>query len=262
MALAVAGTLLVAVSAGVAAEKKSKPAAKDKATEQTMPGCSMHGAGMEGPEKAMEPGMPGCGMKGGQMGRPGMKCGPGGMAGCGMHGGGMKCGPGGMAGCDMHGGGKGGPGMRCGPGMRGGMGSGKCGPGMRGGMGPQMCGPGMGRGKGCGPGMAMLHALDLTADQQKKVKGIHERQARLAVQAQADMRIAAMDMRALMSDEKPDKARVDAQIDKIARLRAEMQKSRAATLLEVRSLLTPEQLKKWQAGPMESEDPEDEGEEN
>jgi Spy/CpxP family protein refolding chaperone len=159
--------------------------------------------------------MPGCGMKGGM---------DKGMAGC--------CKSGDMKGC----------------GMKGGMGKGMPGCGMKGGMGRGMegCGPGM----GAGHGAMMLKGLGLTADQQKKVAVIHEKQARLMVQAQADVRIAELDMQALMHAETPDKAKIDAQIDKLAQLQSGMKKSHTATLLEVRALLTPEQLKKFHAGPM------------
>ena len=156
----------------------------------------------------------------------------------------MKGGMGeGMPGCGRKGGmDQGiGRGMRCGPGMRGGP----------------MGGPGMEPGMGAGCGPMMLRGLDLTADQQKKVAIIHEKQARLMVQAQADVRIAEMDMQALMRAETPDQAKIDAQIDKLAQLRAGIQKSRTATLLEVRALLTPEQLKKCQAGPMGDEEEDD-----
>jgi Spy/CpxP family protein refolding chaperone len=171
-----------------------------------------------------------------------------GMAGCSSHGGDMKGGKG-MAGCSSHG-----SDMK-GCGMKGGMGKGMPDCGMKGGMGGGMegCGPGM----GAGHGPMMLKGLDLTADQQKKVAVIHEKQARLMVQAQADTRIAEMDMQQLMRAETPDKAKIDAQIDKLAQLRAGMQKSRTATLLEVRALLTPEQLKKCQAGPMGDEEEEE-----
>ena len=74
------------------------------------------------------------------------------------------------------------------------------------------------------------------------------------VQAQADIRIATMDLQQLMRAETPDQAKIDAQIDRVAQLRAQMQKSRTATLLEVRAMLTPEQLKKWHAGPMGDEE--------
>ena len=104
----------------------------------------------------------------------------------------------------------------------------------------------------------IIEAVEITTpEQQKKVEIIHEKQARLMVQAQADVRIAEMDLQQLMRAETPDKAKIDAQIDKLAQLRAGMQKSHTATLIEVRALLTPEQLKKFQAGPMGDEEEDD-----
>ena len=225
-ALAVAAVLMMTVPAllALAADKTAKTKPADKPTEQTMPGCAMHG----GAEKDMDASMPGCGMKGGMNKGMAGCCKSGDMKGCGMKGG--------MAGCSTHGG------DMKGCGMKGGMGKGMEG-----------CGPGM----GAGHGAMMLKGLGLTADQQKKVAVIHEKQARLMVQAQADLRIATMDMQQLMRAEAPDKAKIDAQIDKLAQLRAGMQKSRTATLLEVRALLTPEQLKKCQAGPMGDEEEDD-----
>jgi Spy/CpxP family protein refolding chaperone len=168
-------------------------------------------------------------MKGG-MGKEGC-CKSGEMKGCGMKGGTS------MAVCVVPGG-KGMPGC----GMKGGMGKGMAG-------GP-MCGPGV----GAGHGAMMLHGLDLTSEQQKKVEIIHERAQRQMVQQQADVRIATMDLQQLMRAETPDQAKIDAQIDKLAQLRAGMAKSHTATLLEVRALLTPEQVKKFQAGPMGDEE--------
>ena len=206
-ALAVAAVLMMTVPAllALAADKTAKTKPADKPTEQTMPGCAMHG----GAEKDMDASMPGCGMKGG-MNK--------GMAGC--------CKSGDMKGC----------------GMKGGMGKGMEG-----------CGPGM----GAGHGAMMLKGLGLTADQQKKVAVIHERAQRQMIQQQADLRIATMDLQQLMRAETPDRTKIDAQIDKLAQMRAGMQKSRTATLLEVRALLTPDQLKKCQAGPMGDEEEDD-----
>ena len=223
-AVVVAAVLLTTVPAllALAAEKTAQTKPTGKTSEQMMPGCTMHG----GAEKDADVSKASCGMKGGA----GMAC-------CSKHGGDMK-------GC----------------GMKGDMGKGMPGCGMKGGMGMAggpACGPGMRPGMGAGHGAMMLKGLDLTPEQQKKVALIHERQARLMVQAEADLRIATMDMRQLMRAETPDKAKIDAQIDKLAQMRAGMEKSHTATLLEVRALLTPEQLKKFQAGPMGDEEEDD-----
>ncbi len=149
-----------------------------------------------------------------------------------------------------------------GPGMPGcGMGAGM-GAGMEGcclqGHGAMRGGMGMGRGMGMGPGGARLRALGLTPEQMKKLADIRDRQERGAIQARADLATAALDLRQALRADKPDRMKIDGLIDKMARLRAGLQKARVASLLEMRALLTPEQLEKWRSG---APDPE-EGEED
>lgn len=112
-------------------------------------------------------------------------------------------------------------------------------------------GMGMHRGMGMGRGMGMAGAfarLDLTEAQRAKLADLHERQQRKAIQARADMQIARLDLRKLMHADSPSATAINAQIDRLARMRADMQKSHVATFLEARSLLTPEQLKKLREG--------------
>ena len=236
LVVALAALLAMAMLAptGSAQAKKAKPKSGATKVEQGMPaGCGMKG----GAAKGAAAGKPGCGMEKG-MGA--------GMSGCGMHGGGMKGGGmgAGMGCCGMSS-------MAGGP--RGGCGMG--GPGMGRGMGAGMCGPGMGL--GCGPGM--MRELGLSADQQKKIAEVCGRHQKQMIQSQADVQVAMVDLRQLARAETPDRAKLDAQIDKLSALRATMAKARVGALLEVRSMLTPDQLKKWQAGPMGDEE---EGEED
>jgi Spy/CpxP family protein refolding chaperone len=76
------------------------------------------------------------------------------------------------------------------------------------------------------------------------MKAAHERQERKAIQARADIQLARLDLRKLMEADKPDSKAIEAQIDRIAGLRAGLEKSRMATMLEFRASLTPEQQKK------------------
>lgn len=144
-------------------------------------------------------------------------------------GGGMGMGPG--PGAGMHGGmGQGpGAGMHGGPGMGPGMGA------MHG-----MRGPGMRR----GPGARVLAQLDLTPAQREKLADLHERQMRADIQARADIATGMLDLHKLMRAEKPDKAAIDRQVDRLAALHATQQKARIGTMLEARGVLTPEQQKK------------------
>ena len=116
-------------------------------------------------------------------------------------------------------------------------------------------GPGMRRGAFMhGPmrhRMMMSFArLDLTDAQKKQLADVHEKQQRKAIQSRADMDLARLDMRKAMQAETPNAAAINAQIDKISKLRADAQKSRVAAFLEARSLLTPEQQKQLREGPM------------
>jgi Spy/CpxP family protein refolding chaperone len=114
------------------------------------------------------------------------------------------------------------------------------------GMGPGAMGHGMRMGRGgmhggLGPALSQL---DLTADQREKMKAAHEREQRKAIQARAEIQLAHLDLRKLMNAEKPDAKAIDAQIDRISTLRANLQKSHVATMLEFRASLTPDQQKK------------------
>ncbi len=244
MAVVLGGMVVMATlaPAGQAQEKKTTKPATGTKSEQAMPGCAMHGAGMAAGEKGADPGKPGCGMMGGgaaAMGKAGCCKGGPGMAGCGM-----RCG--------------GGMGMCAGGMGRGPMAGGMCGPGMRGGMGADLCGPGLGCGSGLG--LERLRGLDLSPAQKAKLAEIGDRWARLAIQKQADVRLAELDLAKLARDEKPDKLKLDAAIDKLARLRADLAKSCLAARLEARALLTPQQLEQWRGGalgPMGEEEGED-----
>jgi len=118
--------------------------------------------------------------------------------------------------------------------------------------GPMGHGPMMGHagrmGAGMGPGMdmhgALMRALDLTPEQRERMAAARDRQARKAIQARADLALAQLDLHKLMRQEKPDQRAIEAQIDKMAGLHAGLQKSRVATLFEMRAMLTPEQQKK------------------
>jgi len=96
-----------------------------------------------------------------------------------------------------------------------------------------------------GPGIAReLHEkLNLTDDQRTKMADIHDRRARAAIPIQGDLRIASLDLHKLMRADKPDLRAIDTQIDRIASLRASLQKSRVAARLEARAVLTPAQQK-------------------
>jgi Spy/CpxP family protein refolding chaperone len=119
--------------------------------------------------------------------------------------------------------------------------------GMGGRAGDSEWGPGFGAGPeagfGAAPGLEAMEKLDLTQAQREKLADLHERVMKQQIQTQADLRIAQMDLQKLMRAESPDGRAIDAQIDKIAGLRASIQKARVEARLAARTVLTPEQQK-------------------
>jgi Spy/CpxP family protein refolding chaperone len=149
---------------------------------------------------------------------------------------------------------QGGPGAGMGPGPQMGM---PC-P-MEGG-GPGM-GPGMGRG-GMGMGMGMGGKWWKNSELVKKL-GLSEAQVQQIEKTFQDHRMQLIDIRAalqkqeltmqpLVDAERPDEAKVTAQIDKVAQARADLEKSNAKMLLAIRRILTVEQWKQLQAQGMGS----------
>jgi Spy/CpxP family protein refolding chaperone len=100
---------------------------------------------------------------------------------------------------------------------------------------------------------SLMRELDLTAEQRDKIAGIRERQAKKAIHARADIQVAAMDLRRLLRADRPDKVAIERQIDTLARMRADLHKSRVESMLEIRSVLTPEQQRKLREMRMGSE---------
>lgn len=123
------------------------------------------------------------------------------------------------------------------------------GPGMGHGM-----GPGMGHG---GMGMGMGGKWWKNSELVKKL-GLSESQVQQIEKAFQDHRMQLIDLRAtlekqevtlqpLVDAERPDEAKVTAQIDKVAQARADLEKSHAKMLLAIRRILTVEQWKQLQA---------------
>lgn len=111
-----------------------------------------------------------------------------------------------------------------------------------------MRGRGFGSGMGAGRMGMALGQLDLTDEQKKRMADIRDRQARTAIRAQADLRIAELDLRKLMRADTPDRRAIESQIEKMGSMRTSMQKSRVGMMFDMRSVLTQEQrdqLKQW-----------------
>lgn len=87
----------------------------------------------------------------------------------------------------------------------------------------------------------LARALGLTDEQRAKMREAHERQMRRSIAERADLKIAKLDLRKLVRADHPDQHAIEAQVDKIAGMRAELQKQRLATMIEIRAMLTADQ---------------------
>jgi len=141
-------------------------------------------------------------------------------------------------------------------GMRSGMGAG---------MGPGMCPPGTGMGmaapggqammrgrRGMGAGMAgrgmglmRLQALNLTSDQWARVRRIQEDFQKQIIPKQSDIRVAQIELQQLLQATQPNMNQVNAKLTAIGNLRTQIQTLRTQELIQIRGVLTQEQLTKF-----------------
>ena len=102
------------------------------------------------------------------------------------------------------------------------------------------------RGKGKrGMGRRNLMAqLDLTADQQEKVKAIRLENAKKMARIQADVKVASLELREVMAQDVPSAGEVKAKLKAVSEPPSRMMESRINTQLAMKKILTPEQRQK------------------
>lgn len=100
--------------------------------------------------------------------------------------------------------------------------------------------PGMG---GPGGGLFMpppeaFERLDLSEAQRTRLEALRDAERRRAIRADAEMRLAEMDLVKLVESEKPDTTAIDAAIGQLMAMRTEQLKARAQTIVAMRAVLT------------------------
>jgi Heavy-metal resistance len=116
-----------------------------------------------------------------------------------------------------------------------------------------MMGPGQGPGL-FGPGPAspaerplisiMLQRradLGLTPEQVTRLEGLRDGFAREAIRRDADLRIAELDLQALLDQDPLDMTKVETKVREVAQLHADLRITRLRTIEQGKALLTPEQ---------------------
>ena len=95
---------------------------------------------------------------------------------------------------------------------------------------------------------ALAERLGLSADQQKKMDDVFFESRLKLIDLNATLEKEETRLEPLVAMDRPDEAKVRAQIDRIAQARAELEKANAYLLLGIRLILSPEQWKSLQAG--------------
>jgi Spy/CpxP family protein refolding chaperone len=94
---------------------------------------------------------------------------------------------------------------------------------------------------------AIVQKLGLTADQQKQIDALFQKNRPKLIDGGAAVDKEEAAMEPLLEADHPDEMKVLAQIDRVTRARAELEKAYARMLLGFRSVLTVDQWKKLQA---------------
>lgn len=92
----------------------------------------------------------------------------------------------------------------------------------------------------------VVKQLSLTDDQRKAMDGILQDHRMKLIDMQATLRKAEVEMIPLMKADSPDRAAIEAQIDKVVSARADLEKANARFLLDIRMQLKPDQWKQLQ----------------
>lgn len=89
----------------------------------------------------------------------------------------------------------------------------------------------------------MIQSLKITDEQRKAMDEIMFAHREKLIDLQANLERSELAMEPLMSADQPDRAAMEAQIDKIVTARADLEKANALFLLDIRMKLTPDQWK-------------------
>ena len=93
----------------------------------------------------------------------------------------------------------------------------------------------------------MQQKVGVTAEQVAKIRGQETAFQKTAVQQRADLEVKQIDLREMLSADKPDRAAIDRKLQEISTAKLAMEKSRVGFRLDMKEALTPEQREKLKA---------------
>ena len=114
----------------------------------------------------------------------------------------------------------------------------------------KMCDKGAGKGMGMAgehPMFEKLKSLGLDEKQMGEVKAIHSKTMKEAIKKKADMQVASIELKEILSQDPVDLKAAEAKIRQIEAVRGDMKIMHIKAHEEVKSKLTPEQRKKFES---------------
>jgi len=92
--------------------------------------------------------------------------------------------------------------------------------------------------------MKRLDMLDVSREQAKKLKALYREHKRKKVQLKAQAELLRLDLQELLDAEEPDLTAIERKVKELAKVKAERMLECIKGGLEVRKILSPEQLEK------------------
>jgi Spy/CpxP family protein refolding chaperone len=89
--------------------------------------------------------------------------------------------------------------------------------------------------------------IGLSDDQIRKLEDLHFTAEKEKVDIRADLDKARLELRHLMSQDKPNEAAVFGMVEKIGAIRVKLEKNRVGLMLKVKALMTPAQWEKLES---------------
>lgn len=93
----------------------------------------------------------------------------------------------------------------------------------------------------------LMEKLNLTEEQRKTMQEMRLKHKKELIPIQGKLKEKQLDLKAEMMADEPNQSKINAIVDDIAKLRAELQKKKIAHRLAIRNILTDEQRKIWDA---------------
>lgn len=112
---------------------------------------------------------------------------------------------------------------------------------------PGMKGPGMMSPHMSLSPLGMKEELGLNEEQVKALEPMEADYRKTVIKSRADIRIAMIDLGALLDQKGPDRGAISAKIDEISGLRKQMMMYRVDVLLKMKEILTPDQYGQYRA---------------